>query len=122
MLAVAGYVVNTEHPRWQGSVELTSSPLSLRPITEELEFRCRAYSAETGQPFQRKLDTESAANWTAAPVETDSRSEAKHGAMRVSGNAGAPIFSLGQFARLRSNPFLPAILDRIDAAMKADVP
>jgi hypothetical protein len=30
----------------------------------------RAYSAETGQPFQRKLDTESAANWTPVPGET----------------------------------------------------
>lgn len=29
-----------------------------------------AYSAETGQPFQRKLDTCSAANWTAVPGET----------------------------------------------------
>jgi hypothetical protein len=32
------------------------------------------------------------------------------------------MIGLGQFARLRSNPFLPVILERIDAAVKADLP
>jgi alpha-beta hydrolase superfamily lysophospholipase len=39
-----------------------------------------------------------------------------------SGEAGALIIPLGQFARLRSNPFFPVIVDRIDAAVKGDVP
>jgi hypothetical protein len=39
-----------------------------------------------------------------------------------SGEAGALVIPLGQFARLRSNPFFPVIVDRIDAAVKADVP
>ena len=39
-----------------------------------------------------------------------------------SGEAGALVIPLGQFARLRSNPFFPLIVDRIDAAVKADAP
>ena len=39
-----------------------------------------------------------------------------------SGESGALLVSLGQFARIRSNPFFPVILDRIDAAAKADAP
>ena len=39
-----------------------------------------------------------------------------------SGEAGALVLPLGQFARLRSNPFFPVILDRIDTAVKADAP
>ena len=39
-----------------------------------------------------------------------------------SGEAGALVLPLGQFARLRSNPFFPVIVDRIDAAVKADAP
>ena len=39
-----------------------------------------------------------------------------------SGEAGALLLSLGQLARLRSNPFFPVIVDRIDAAVKADAP
>jgi alpha-beta hydrolase superfamily lysophospholipase len=39
-----------------------------------------------------------------------------------SGEAGALVLPLGQFARLRSNPFCPMILDRIDAAVNADAP
>jgi alpha-beta hydrolase superfamily lysophospholipase len=38
-----------------------------------------------------------------------------------SGEAGALVIPLGQFARLRSNPFFPVIVERIDAAVKADV-
>ena len=37
-----------------------------------------------------------------------------------SGEAGALVIPLGQFARLRSNPFFPVIVERIDAAVKAD--
>jgi alpha-beta hydrolase superfamily lysophospholipase len=37
-----------------------------------------------------------------------------------SGESGALVISLGQLARLRSNPFFPVIVDRIDAAVKAD--
>jgi alpha-beta hydrolase superfamily lysophospholipase len=36
------------------------------------------------------------------------------------GEAGALTIGLGQFARLRSNPFYPAIVERIDAAVRAD--
>jgi len=36
------------------------------------------------------------------------------------GEAGALTVGLGQFARLRSNPFFPLIVDRIDAAVRAD--
>ncbi len=46
-------------------------------------------SAETGQPFQRKLDTESAANWTAVPGETgqSERSDARGGCcLRAAGH------------------------------------
>lgn len=39
-----------------------------------------------------------------------------------SGEAGALVIPLGQFARLRSNPFFPVIVERIDAAVKADTP
>jgi hypothetical protein len=39
-----------------------------------------------------------------------------------SGESGALVISLGQFARVRSNPFFPVIVDRIDAAVKADMP
>jgi alpha-beta hydrolase superfamily lysophospholipase len=39
-----------------------------------------------------------------------------------SGEAGALVIPLGQLARLRSNPFFPVIVARIDAAVKADVP
>jgi alpha-beta hydrolase superfamily lysophospholipase len=39
-----------------------------------------------------------------------------------SGEAGALVLPLGQFARIRSNPFFPVIVDRIDAAVKADAP
>ena len=39
-----------------------------------------------------------------------------------SGESGALVISLGQLARLRSNPFFPVIVDRIDAAVKADAP
>jgi alpha-beta hydrolase superfamily lysophospholipase len=39
-----------------------------------------------------------------------------------SGESGALMIGLGQFARLRSNPFFPVILERIDAAVKADLP
>jgi hypothetical protein len=39
-----------------------------------------------------------------------------------SGEAGALAVPLGQFARLRSNPFFPVIVDRIDAALDADAP
>ena len=37
------------------------------------------------------------------------------------GEAGALTIGLGQFARLRSNPFFPVIVERIDAAVRADV-
>ena len=37
-----------------------------------------------------------------------------------SGESGALLISLGQFARIRSNPFFPVIVERIDAAVKAD--
>ncbi len=37
-----------------------------------------------------------------------------------SGEAGALVIPLGQFARLRSNPFFPVIAERIEAAVKAD--
>jgi len=36
------------------------------------------------------------------------------------GEAGALTIGLGQFARLRSNPFFPVIVARIDAAVRAD--
>ena len=36
------------------------------------------------------------------------------------GEAGALTIGLGQFARLRSNPFFPMIVDRVDAAVRAD--
>jgi hypothetical protein len=36
------------------------------------------------------------------------------------GEAGALAIGLGQFARLRSNPFFPVIVDRVDAAVRAD--
>jgi alpha-beta hydrolase superfamily lysophospholipase len=39
-----------------------------------------------------------------------------------SGEAGALVIPLGQFARLRSNPFFSVIVDRIDEAVKADLP
>jgi len=39
-----------------------------------------------------------------------------------SGESGALLIPLGQFARIRSNPFFPVIVDRIDAAVKADAP
>jgi len=39
-----------------------------------------------------------------------------------SGESGALVISLGQFARVRSNPFFPVIVDRIDAAVKVDMP
>ena len=39
-----------------------------------------------------------------------------------SGEAGALVLPLGQFARLRSNPFFPVILDRIDGVVKEDSP
>jgi alpha-beta hydrolase superfamily lysophospholipase len=37
-----------------------------------------------------------------------------------SGESGALLIPLGQFARIRSNPFFPVIVDRIDAAVRAD--
>ena len=39
-----------------------------------------------------------------------------------SGESGALLIPLGQFARIRSNPFFPVIVERIDAAVKADAP
>jgi len=39
-----------------------------------------------------------------------------------SGESGALLIPLGQLARIRSNPFFPVIVDRIDAAVKADAP
>jgi hypothetical protein len=39
-----------------------------------------------------------------------------------SGEAGALLIPLGQLARIRSNPFFPVILDRIDASVRADAP
>jgi hypothetical protein len=36
------------------------------------------------------------------------------------GEAGALVTSLGGLARLRSNPFFPVIVDRLDAAVRAD--
>jgi alpha-beta hydrolase superfamily lysophospholipase len=36
------------------------------------------------------------------------------------GEAGALTIGLGQLARLRSNPFFPVIVERIDAAVRAD--
>jgi alpha-beta hydrolase superfamily lysophospholipase len=39
-----------------------------------------------------------------------------------SGESGALVISLGTFARLRSNPFFQVIVERIDAAVKADAP
>jgi alpha-beta hydrolase superfamily lysophospholipase len=39
-----------------------------------------------------------------------------------SGEAGALVLPLGQFARIRSNPFFPVIVERIDAAVNADAP
>ena len=39
-----------------------------------------------------------------------------------SGEAGALLIPLGQLARLRSNPFFPLIVKRIDEAVKADFP
>jgi len=37
-----------------------------------------------------------------------------------SGESGALLIPLGQLARIRSNPFFPVIVERIDAAVKAD--
>ena len=39
-----------------------------------------------------------------------------------SGESGALVLPLGQLARLRSNPFFPVIVERIDAAIAADLP
>jgi alpha-beta hydrolase superfamily lysophospholipase len=39
-----------------------------------------------------------------------------------SGESGALLIPLGQLARIRSNPFFRVIVDRIDAAVKADAP
>ena len=43
----------------------TRPPVPLRGF-----FAACAYSTQTGQPFHRKLDTCSAANWTAVPGQT----------------------------------------------------
>jgi hypothetical protein len=37
------------------------------------------------------------------------------------GESGALVLPLGGFARIRSNPFFPVIVDRIDAAVAADL-
>ncbi|WP_295392177.1 hypothetical protein [uncultured Thiodictyon sp.] len=37
------------------------------------------------------------------------------------GETGALLLPLGQFARIRSNPFFQVIVERIDAAVQADV-
>jgi alpha-beta hydrolase superfamily lysophospholipase len=53
------------------------------------------------------------------------RSEAPYlplGRGAPSGESGALLIPLGQFARIRSNPFFPVIVERIEAAVKADVP
>ncbi len=47
-------------------------PLRFKPFSDSFyhKFVQRAYSTQTGQPFHRKLDTCSAANWTAVPGQT----------------------------------------------------
>jgi len=57
-----------------------------------------AYSAETGQPFQRKLDTDPPQTGRLFQAKLDSRSEATHGWMLFTRCGSPPSISVELFA------------------------
>jgi hypothetical protein len=55
-----------------------------------------------------------------APRVPDDRLAIPLGTGAPSGEAGALLLPLGMLARIRSNPFFPVIVERLERAVRAD--